>query len=192
MVEAVEVYELWKSTWDYDEYSASKESLIKRFKTKQEVQKEKKRLERKYALEKKRGTAYDDIFYYIKTKLVRPCECKNYEKRPEFFKHIEEVQPIPDTCGAIRELYASNNISLAYVNLSGQAKKHKHHVMEEIYYVTKGKGYLTLEDKIYRIEEGDSINIPKDKWHFLKTDKDSELELLVVTSPRFMPEDVIL
>ncbi len=101
---------------------------------------------------------------------------------------LKDVKPILDACGEIRELAYSSNVSLAYVTLNGVAKKHKHHVMEELYFITKGSGYVTIGDEKYLIKEGDSINISKEKYHFLE----GNLEALVITSPKFIPEDLIL
>lgn len=101
---------------------------------------------------------------------------------------LSDVNPILDACGELRELSYSSNISLAYVTLNGVAKKHKHYVMEELYFITKGCGYITIEDNRYEVHSGDSLSIPKKKWHFLE----GNLEALVITSPRFIPEDLIL
>ena len=101
---------------------------------------------------------------------------------------LYNVNPILDACGEIRELASSPNVSLAYVSLDGVAKKHKHYVMEELYFITKGSGYVTIDDEKYLIKEGDSINIPKERYHFLE----GNLEALVITHPKFIPEDLIL
>ena len=101
---------------------------------------------------------------------------------------LYDVNPILDACGEIRELVYSPNVSLAYVSLDGVAKKHKHYIMEELYFITKGFGYITIDDVRYDVCSGDSLSIPKNKWHFL----DGTLEALVITHPKFIPEDLIL
>ena len=113
-----------------------------------------------------------------------------WNKRPEYFVHLDEVKAIPDTCGEIKELSATDSMSMAYVTLKGRAKEHRHLKMEEMYFITFGQGYLTLSGQKYEIEKGDSISIPKNEWHYLESN--SGLELLVATSPRFDPQDVIL
>ncbi len=107
------------------------------------------------------------------------------------FTNLDNVPAIPDTCGFIKELYSSPNLSLAYVFLDGKAKKHKHNIMEEVYFVTKGSGFLTISDKKYSIKKGDTIAIPKNTYHFLET-HESSLEVLVITHPKFDVNDVIL
>jgi len=112
------------------------------------------------------------------------------EKRPSNFTHLDEVLSITDTCGTIKELYASEQMSLAYVSLVGRAEEHKHIVMGEVYFIISGSGYLTINDDKYAIKKGDTINIPKEAWHFLESE--DTLELLVTTYPAFLPLDVIL
>jgi|GEM_PF-7068868 len=46
-----------------------------------------------------------------------------------------DIKPRGDICGLIRELYNDKNISMAHVDVTGTAKKHKHNKMLEIYYV---------------------------------------------------------
>ena len=120
---------------------------------------------------------------------MEPETAKDHTERPRNFVHLEEVKPIEDTCGEIRELYQSDNLSLAHVSLSGKAKSHMHHVMEEVYYITKGSGHLTIGEERYPIEEGDTVGIPKEIPHYLETE--DKLELIAVTHPKFSLDDVI-
>jgi mannose-6-phosphate isomerase-like protein (cupin superfamily) len=147
-------------------------------------------------LEKKRleNFGHSNKFYDIKDKIISGTQLSKfmelYVPRLEHIVNIEDVEKIRDTCGYIRELYVDNTMSLAYVNLSGKAKEHKHNVMQEVYYIIKGNGTITINEKTEDIWRGDLITIPKNSWHYL-TGR-GELELLVVTSPRFDPKDVIL
>ena len=125
--------------------------------------------------------------------------------RPDNIKNMNELPTLTDVCGELKELYSSENQSLAYFIVKGKAGKHKHEVMEEVYHIVKGEGYITIEDAKqssiactgngtfpcdkYPVSAGDTISIPKGKWHYLETE--TKLELMVVTYPRFMPEDVI-
>ncbi len=193
MIKAIEIYELYKSTWNGDEYEPSRESRIAGPFTKMyKAEREKRRLEGEEEIKRNNPKEKwkDYVRFYIKPKLVR-AEDIDYKVRPnKLFRHIEEIKPLEDACGSIKELYSSENMSLAYVSLSGKGKKHKHNIMEEVYFVTKGEGYLTIESNTYNIEEGDTISIPKGSWHSLATDK--SLELIVATYPGFDRDDVIL
>jgi mannose-6-phosphate isomerase-like protein (cupin superfamily) len=131
-----------------------------------------------------------DISYRVKDKILFVDPKDAWQHKPDYFVHIDEVDPIKDACGEIRELLSTENMSHAYVTLHGVAKEHKHHIMEEVYTIIKGQGYITISGNKYDIEKGDTISIPKNEWHYLESH--SGLELLVVTSPRFDPKDVIL
>ena len=102
------------------------------------------------------------------------------------------VEPIEDPCGLMRELfYHSDNISIAHVQVSGRAKRHKHQKTEEIYYVEKGEGKLVVDDEVLTLKEGDLFPVPKDSWHYLEKMEDKQFEVLVICHPRFNPEDFI-
>jgi mannose-6-phosphate isomerase-like protein (cupin superfamily) len=103
-----------------------------------------------------------------------------------------EIKPKEDPCGLLRELYNSENLSIAHVIVQNESKKHMHKKMEEVYYVEKSEGELIIGDKILHIKEGDLIPIPKNTWHFLRKLKHKPLEILVITHPRFDPNDLIL
>ena len=105
--------------------------------------------------------------------------------------NLADVKPREDVCGILRELYASEHMSLAHVVVTGIAKKHMHKKMEEVYYVTEGEGKLFLGDDTLEIKLGDTIPIPKDTWHYLIKVPDKQLSVLVITYPNFDPSDVI-
>jgi len=103
-----------------------------------------------------------------------------------------EIKPKRYSCGLLRELYSSENLSIAHNTVLGEARKHMHKKMEEIYYVEKGEGELVIEDEVLNIREGDLIPIPKNSWHYLKKIEGKPLEVLVITYPRYDPNDLIL
>ena len=103
-----------------------------------------------------------------------------------------KVQPHVDPCGLLRELYSSRNISIAHDTVIGEARPHMHNVMEEVYYVTKGRGEVVIGEEVFSIRKGDTIPIPKDTWHYLKPMQNNPLEVLVITHPKYDPNDLIL
>lgn len=102
-----------------------------------------------------------------------------------------KVKTIDDVCGVIRELYNSQNLSISIATIVGRSVPHLHRKMEEIYYVIKGRGKITIEDECREIKEGDLIPIPKNKFHFTETTQNRSIEVLVATSPKFDANDVI-
>jgi len=153
------------------------------------AQKEINKLE-KIALETGRTKYGQRIEYNIHPRIIYVNPNQIWQHKPEYFVHLDEVDAISDTCGEIRELLHTNNMSHAYVKLHGIAKEHKHNVMEEVYTIIKGKGYITISGNKYEIEKGETIAIPKNEWHYLESNYG--IELLVVTSPVFDPKDIIL
>ncbi len=103
-----------------------------------------------------------------------------------------DVAPKNDPCGSLRELYSSKNLSIANVVVLGEAKRHLHRKMEEVYYVEKGEGHLFVGDRLLELVEGDVVSIPRNTSHFLKKLEGKHFEVLVITHPRFDPSDLIL
>jgi len=86
-------------------------------------------------------------------------------------------QPIQDPCGILRELWSDQNLSFAYDIVVGNAQRHKHEKMQEVYYVAKGSGRISMGEETYDIKEGELIIIPKNTFHnLIKTE--NELEVL--------------
>ena len=106
-------------------------------------------------------------------------------------KNREDVEFVDDTCGTIQELYHSDNLSVAYVVVTGKAKSHMHKVMEEIYYVEKGRGKLYVGEECYQLRPGDIIPVPKNIYHHLEKTFDEDLEVMVITHPKYDISDVI-
>lgn len=102
----------------------------------------------------------------------------------------KNVKPIEDACGKLQELYNSDNLSLSYSIITDSSKPHKHQRMEEVYFVVKGKAKIKIGDKIFPIEAGDVFSIPKNEYHNIQNVKE-KIELVVVTNPKFDPNDLI-
>jgi len=104
----------------------------------------------------------------------------------------KDIEPKKDPCGLLKELYSSKNVSIAHDIVLGTAQKHMHRKVEEIYYVEKGEGQIVIGEETLDIKEGDLIPIPKNTWHYLKKLEGKSLEVLVITHPKYIPEDLIL
>ena len=102
----------------------------------------------------------------------------------------KNIKPIEDACGKLHELYNSDNLSLSYSIITDSSKPHKHIKMEEVYFIVKGKAKLKVGDEVFTIKAGDVFSIPKDKYHNIQ-DVEETIELVVVTNPKFDPNDLI-
>lgn len=105
--------------------------------------------------------------------------------------NISEVKPKESSCGLLKELYSSENLSISHIVVLKEGEKHMHEKMEEVYYVEKGEGEVVIGNKTLYIKKGDTIPIPKNTWHYLKKTGKESLEVLVITHPRYDPEDLI-
>jgi len=99
----------------------------------------------------------------------------------------------------IRELmhpdtHGNTNQSLAEATISPgmETRMHKHHVSEEIYYITSGVGIMTLADRKFEVVAGDSICIKPGTTHCIKNTGDTDLTILCCCSPPYSNDDTEL
>jgi len=102
----------------------------------------------------------------------------------------KNIKPIEDACGKLQELYNSDSLSLSYSIITDSSKPHKHKIMEEVYFIIKGKAKLKIGDNLFPIEAGDVFSIPKNEYHNIQ-DIETTIELIVITNPKFDPNDLI-
>lgn len=100
----------------------------------------------------------------------------------------KNVKAIEDLCGPLKELYQSENISLATVVIKAgrEAHLHKHPELEEVYYILSGRGKMRVGDDVYIIKKGDTFAIePKDAPHKAMNPYKKDLKILVACYPEF-------
>ena len=103
----------------------------------------------------------------------------------------ENLEMIKGDCGDIWEMNGTENMSVAYVNITDKFKPHLHKKTEEIYYILKGRGLMMIEEEQVEVRAGDLIPIAKNKVHAIEKISEESLELLAITTPRYNPNDVI-
>ncbi len=86
------------------------------------------------------------------------------------------------------------NQSLAEAEiLPGQKTRlHKHHATEEIYYVTSGKGLMSLGGQTFEVKPGDSILISPGTPHAIENRGSSSLRVLCCCAPAYRHSDTEL
>lgn len=102
-----------------------------------------------------------------------------------------DTEIINGSCGRIQEMFDSEKLSIAYVEVTENFKPHMHNEMEEVYYILGGSGILIVEDERYAIEKDDIVPIPKGKFHSIELATSEPLRLLAITTPKYNPDDVI-
>ncbi|MCG6551520.1 MAG: cupin domain-containing protein [Candidatus Magnetominusculus sp. LBB02] len=109
----------------------------------------------------------------------------------------KKVRPYTTKDGSeIRELmhphvHGNRNQSLAeaIVKVNGQTALHKHDQSEEIYYITAGRGLMTLKDEVFELSAGDAVCIEPGTPHKIKNTGTVPLKILCLCSPPYSHED---
>jgi mannose-6-phosphate isomerase-like protein (cupin superfamily) len=118
----------------------------------------------------------------------------------KYISHYNDAKEYTTKDGSIiRELmhpeqHACKNQSFAEARIpcEQETRAHKHLISEEIYYINQGTGRMTLGDKIFDVNTGDTICIPQGATHKIKNTGDIELKIICCCSPEYSHEDTIL
>ncbi len=113
--------------------------------------------------------------------------------------HRDDVPPLVNERGeAIRELASPRLTGLRHHSLAesvippgGSTIPHHHGAGEEVYYVLRGRGRLTLGDTTHDVGPGHAITIRPGTFHHLMNVGDEELVILCSCAPAFSPGDFI-
>ncbi|MFV1977584.1 MAG: cupin domain-containing protein [Candidatus Scalindua sp.] len=100
---------------------------------------------------------------------------------------------------AIRELmhpdqHGNKNQSLAEATIKAgcSTRLHMHHVTEELYHITQGKGEMTLGENEFCVNVGDTVCIQPGVSHKIRNTGKSELKILCCCSPHYAHTDIEL
>jgi mannose-6-phosphate isomerase-like protein (cupin superfamily) len=69
---------------------------------------------------------------------------------------------------------------------------HKHHEAEELYYITAGRGMMTLGEDIFEVGVGDTICITPGTPHRIKNISEETLRIVCSCVPAYAHEDTEL
>jgi mannose-6-phosphate isomerase-like protein (cupin superfamily) len=99
----------------------------------------------------------------------------------------------------IRELLAHRNSAIrkqslaeATVPVGIRTQLHHHLDTEEIYYVLRGTGVMTIEDQMRGIGPGDAIAIPPGKRHCIENNGAEDLVFLCCCAPGYEHADTVI
>ena len=115
-------------------------------------------------------------------------------------KNLNEVPAFITKDGSeIRELLAHRNSAIrnqslaeARVPVGGSTQEHYHPKTEEIYYITYGRGRITIDGEERDLRVGDAVAIPPGKRHKLWNTGSETLRLLCCCAPAYEDSDTIL
>ena len=68
---------------------------------------------------------------------------------------------------------------------------HYHRELEEIYYITSGRGLMTVGDESREVAAGDAVYVPRGLKHSLANTGSEPIRLLLVCGPAFFYEDAV-
>ena len=86
---------------------------------------------------------------------------------------------------------AVSNHSLAQIQIApGKSSAlHYHKRSEEIYFILKGEGFMSLDGKEFKLIPGQACLIQPGEIHQISNQGDAELEFLAYCVPAWVPED---
>jgi mannose-6-phosphate isomerase-like protein (cupin superfamily) len=68
---------------------------------------------------------------------------------------------------------------------------HHHRSLEEIYYITAGRGLMTVGEESREVVSGDAVFVPRGLKHGLQNTGSEPITLLLVCGPAFFYEDQV-
>jgi mannose-6-phosphate isomerase-like protein (cupin superfamily) len=100
--------------------------------------------------------------------------------------HGSEIRPLID-----RTTSNIERCSLAEEVLPVGAKVGRHHHIEteEIYYILRGSGQMTVGEEVRAVGAGDAIFIPRGHTHTLENNGQEPMTILLVCGPAYSLED---
>jgi mannose-6-phosphate isomerase-like protein (cupin superfamily) len=113
--------------------------------------------------------------------------------------HEDEIEPIADMCGQLRELInprtvmpKPSNLSVAsfVVDAGRRSEVHYHLRTEEVYYILSGWGAMMIDGDNYEIKPGHAIFIPAGSRHMIANAGDVPLRFVCMNSPVYSWRDV--
>jgi len=119
-----------------------------------------------------------------------PVEVVNRDRSAPFItKDGSEIRSILDRTNS-----TAANQSLAETTLpaGAETEEHYHPQTEEIYYVLRGRGLMTLEGEKREVRPGDGILIPPGTSHRIRNIEGEPLVFLCCCSPPYSHQDTIL
>jgi mannose-6-phosphate isomerase-like protein (cupin superfamily) len=117
--------------------------------------------------------------------------------------HRDDITPLVNERGeTIRELASpslsglhSHSLAESIILPGTSTIPHHHHAGEEVYYVLRGRGRITLgsegRDQTHDVGPGDAITIRPGTFHHLVNAGDEDLVILCSCAPAYAPEDFV-
>ena len=109
----------------------------------------------------------------------------------EPFRTLDGSQ-IREVAGPASGNAVNQSLAEATVPAGGATEEHYHRVTEEIYFFTRGRGFMRLGEAERHVEPGDTVVIAPGLRHKLWATGDEPLRLLCCCSPAYSHEDTVI
>lgn len=87
---------------------------------------------------------------------------------------------------------SAQSLAEARVAIASKTQLHRHLKSEELYHITAGSGIMTLGDRSFSVQTGDTLCIKPRTAHCIENNGDSELVFLCCCSPAYADNDTEL
>lgn len=94
----------------------------------------------------------------------------------------------PEVGIAVVQGTAEPGVSIGLAVVTDSIRPHYQKISDEIYYVLKGKGEITIDEEIQALKEGDVVSIPKGSVHGFKNTGHEPCLILFSSGPKFEPD----
>jgi mannose-6-phosphate isomerase-like protein (cupin superfamily) len=105
--------------------------------------------------------------------------------RAEEGEHILTRRKVPITVKISKAKHGIDNISFSQEDMSPGRKMrvHKHLFNDELIFIHKGNGTMTLDEEKIEVKTGDVVYVPRDTWHGLDNTGNENLLMVFQYSP---------
>ena len=108
---------------------------------------------------------------------------------------VKDLPEIPNICNQrLKEVWKNKDVSVAYVEMDpgNISFLHKHNTFTELYYILSGKGIMYVGNQTFNVSKNTLIEIEPGIQHELENPNESVLKHLVISTPPFNSEDLVL
>jgi len=86
----------------------------------------------------------------------------------------------------------AQSLAEARISVGSKTQLHRHHKSEELYHVTAGIGIMTLAEKTFSVQQGDTVCILPGTAHCIENTGTEDLIILCCCAPAYADSDTEL
>ena len=100
--------------------------------------------------------------------------------------HGSEIRPLIDRTTSGIELCS---LAEEVLPIGAAVGRHHHLLTEEVYYILRGQGRMTVGAEVREVETGDAVFIPRGRTHTLENTGTEPMTILLVCGPAYSYAD---